>query len=172
MQQHHLVHRGQLVIFSVQMEQHDRLTLKKGNKIQQSSVISFKLPWLDWHTIFWLKATFQCMSAHIKNVGRISIQLREVLPPEALSLSNNTPVSARLLLQMTEPPKEEIIYIQVVGRIYQYFFPLQNSTLFSGKQCQLLHHLRISFHMILLKGQNESNFFLQMTAQKKKKRLV
>lgn len=97
MQQHHLVHRGQLVIFSVQMEQHDRLTLKKGNKIQQSSVISFKLPWLDWHTIFWLKATFQRMSAHIKNVGRISIQLREVLPPEALSLSNNTPVSVRLL---------------------------------------------------------------------------
>lgn len=37
------------------------------------------------------------MSAHIKNVRRISIQLREVLPPDALSLSNNTLVSAQLL---------------------------------------------------------------------------
>lgn len=142
MEQHHLVHRGQLVIFSIQMEQHDRLTLKKGNKIQQSCVISFKLPWLDWHTIFWLKATFQRMSAHIKNVGRISIQLREVLPPEALSLSNNTLVSAQLLFADYKATKRGNHLHSGGGRIYQYFFPPQNTTLFSGKQCQLLHHLR------------------------------
>jgi hypothetical protein len=52
-----------------------RLTFKKWNKIKQLSVIIFKLPSFDWHTIFRLQARVESMPTDVKDLSRISVQL-------------------------------------------------------------------------------------------------
>jgi hypothetical protein len=56
-----------------------RLTFKKWNKIKKLSVIVFKLPRFDWHTIFRLQARLESMPTDVKDLSRISVQLRQIL---------------------------------------------------------------------------------------------
>ena len=54
------------------------LTLEKGNEIQKCCIQWYfthfvGLKWLNWDTVFWLKAIFKCMATHIENFTWIPI---------------------------------------------------------------------------------------------------